>query len=273
MKTKLFTLITFILISFFFKTAHAERLVIPGTGACESVLNELAEAFNKQNKDDEIIIPSSIGSSGGIASVIEDKSIIARVARPLKKKEAGYGLDYLAFARDAVVFAVGSAVQVNTFSTGRLVDIFTGKIKNWKEAGGGGRRIRVLIREPGDSSRDIIQKNIDAFKHIVFSNRSKMLYHNYEMVNMLKKYKGSIGWLTRSSLVKEKKFIKPVTIDNVEPNHENIMSGKYKLTGDHAFVYRRKRLNEPARKFLDFVFSETGSQILKDNGLVPLSRR
>ena len=273
MKTKLFTLITFILISFFFQTAHAERLVIPGTGACEVILNKLAETFNKQNKDHEIIIPSSIGSGGGIASVIEDESIIARVARPLKKKEAEYGLDYLTFTRDAVVFAVGAGVQVNTFSTGQLVDIFTGKIKNWKEAGGDDRRIRVLIREPEDSSLYIIKKNIDAFKHIVFSNRSKVIYNDYEMVNMLKKYKRSIGWLSRSSLLKEKKFIKPVTIDNVEPNNENILNGNYKLTGDYAFVYKRKRLNKSAGKFLDFVFSEAGRQILKDKGLVPLSRR
>ena len=35
---------------------YAEQLEVPGTGACETILKELAFAFNEKNRENEIII-------------------------------------------------------------------------------------------------------------------------------------------------------------------------------------------------------------------------
>ena len=64
----------------------AETLIIPGTGACEFVLMDLAAAFNARNPGQELVIPSSIGTSGGIRALLQDQCVLARVVAPLDKK-------------------------------------------------------------------------------------------------------------------------------------------------------------------------------------------
>jgi phosphate transport system substrate-binding protein len=253
--------------------AKAETLVIQGTGACETVLKSLAAAFNHQNQRREVRIPPSIGSGGGIGSVIDDKCVVARVARPLKGTEAEQRLTYLVFAKDSIIFGVGAKVDIKNLSTTQLIDIFSGKKENWQEVGGNKAIIRVLIREATDSSFAVIKKHIHPFQTIRFTNRSKLLYHDYEMVEALMKYKRAIGWLTSSTASAYRDSIRPVAIDGISPDSQNVLAGKYRLVGDYALVYKQHRLTALAKEFVDYIFSEQGRQVMKKHGLTPVNRR
>ena len=250
----------------------AETLEIPGSGACEVVLKEMAAIFNVQHPGHEVIIPRSIGSKGGISSVITNKNLIGRTSRPLEGEETKYGLQYLVFARDAVIFAVGPKVKVQDLTSTQLTDIFSGKIDNWEQVGGHKDVIRVLIRQPGETSFRVIQQNLKPFQQITFTDRSKVLYHDYEMLNMLTKYGTAIGWVTLSSIFISQ-TIKPVAIDHIPATPENVLAGKYKLVSDYALIYKENRLNELAKKFVDFIFSDSGKQIMEKHGLITMGRR
>ena len=69
-----------------------ENFDIPGTGACEPILTELARSFNEANPGDNVTVPPSTGSGGGITAVLKGQSRLARVARPLKEAELQQGL-------------------------------------------------------------------------------------------------------------------------------------------------------------------------------------
>jgi phosphate transport system substrate-binding protein len=250
----------------------AETLEIPGTGSCEVVLKEMAAIFNAQRPGREVIIPPSIGSKGGIRSVIKKQNLIARVGRPLEGEETQYGLQYLVFARDLIVFAAGAKVSIRSLTTVQLSDIFGGKIDNWQELGGNKASIRVLIRQPGETSMGIIQQRIKPFQQLTFTDRSRVLYHDCEMVEMLKKYETAIGFLTLSSIFATPN-IKPLAIDHIRPTAENLMAGKYELGCEYALVYVENGLNELAKKFIDFIYSDAGKQVLKRYGLIPVGRR
>jgi phosphate transport system substrate-binding protein len=252
---------------------RAETLGIPGTGACEVVLKALAAAFNAKNPGQEVIVPSSIGTGGGILAVAHDEYLLGRVARPPNEKERGYGLRYLVFARDAVVFAVGANVEIKGLTSGQLADIFAGKITHWQEVGGHPAPIRVLTRDPGEVSLGIIRRHLKEFQEIIFSPQSKDAHHDYEMVEMLQKYKNSIGFLTNSSICGLGTSIKTLALNNIMPTPENLESGRYTLAEDYALVYKEKRLNELARVFIDFIFSEEGKNIMKKRGVIPADRK
>jgi phosphate transport system substrate-binding protein len=251
---------------------RAETLVIPGTGACEVVLKVLAADFNSQNPGQEVIVPPSIGSSEGIRLVGTDQALLGRVARPLEEKERGYGLRYLPFARDAVIFAVGANAEVKSLTPAQLTHIFNGKITNWQEAGGNRANIRVVIREPGDSSLRVIVEHIESFRKITFAPSRKIVYHDYEMIEMLGKYRNAIGWVTGSSVYGVKTYINPVAMDNILPTTANVQAGRYKLVVDYALVYKEKRLNKLAQKFVDFILSNQGQAILLKYGLIPSTK-
>lgn len=261
------------IVCFWIRSVIAETLEIPGTGSCEVVLKNLANDFNVQHPGHEVIIPPSIGSKGGINAVITDKNLIGRIGRPLEGDEAKYGMKYLIFARDAVIFAVGEKVEIQSLTSNQLADIFSGKIGDWQQVGCKKAFIRVLIRQPGETSLNIIQQHIKPFQQLKFTDQSKILYHDYEVVDMLEKYKTAIGWLTLSSIFAGKGSIKPIAIDNIMPTPENVLAGKYKMTCDYALVYKEKRLSELGKKFIDFIFSDSGKQIMKKHGLIPTEGR
>ena len=92
------------------------------------------------------------------------------------------------------------------------------------------------------------------------------------MVEMLQKYSTVIGWLTSSSLVTIGPAVRSIAIEGIEPSVENVVSGRYGLVGDHALVFKEKRLDALAGRFMDFIFSKTGAQILTQAGVIPVIR-
>jgi phosphate transport system substrate-binding protein len=253
-------------------TVYAAQLVIPGTGANEVILKELAAVFNAENPEHEVIIPPSVGSGGGIRLAGTGENILGRVARGFKDDELQHNLEYLVFAQDMVIFVVGENVGVKNLSAQQLADVFSGKIENWQEVGGKDFSVRLLIREPGDSSLLIIKQKLESFKGIKFSERAKTLFHDYEMVKALNKYTTVIGWLTQSSMQDVTSSAKAIDIDNISPTQENVLDGLYVLTGNHALVYRKENLDKLASQFINFIFSKEGSRILINRGLVPVNR-
>ena len=273
MMTKMFLVLAGLFFCSGTPAVDAETLVIPGTGACEVILKELAVAFNARHSGQEVVVPRSIGTGGGIRAVGKDEYLLGRVARSLEEKERAYGLQYLVFARDAVVFAVGAKVEIKSLTSGQLAEIFAGKITHWQEVGGHPTPIRVLTRDPGEASLRIIRRHLKEFQDLNFAPQSKAAHHDYQMVELLQKYKNSIGFLTNSSICGLGASIKTLTLDNIMPTPENVESGRYTLSEYYALVYKEKRLNELARAFIDFIFSEEGKNIMKKRGVIPADRK
>lgn len=251
----------------------AETLEIPGTGAAQVLLQKLADEFNKDYPDNTIIIPPSVGSSGGIRLVGEGKNILGRVARPIDYEEKKYGLTYQVFAKDPVLFAVSRKVGLQNLTREQLLRIFSGEVENWQEVGGKDFPIRLLVREPNDSSFLIIKQHIPEFRDIEFPERAKFLYHDSEMIEMLQKYSTVIGWLTGSSYNTIAHKVNSLSLDGVEPTAENILTGTYPLSGDYALVYNEKKLNDLAKEFIEFLSSEKASIIMKDEGVISILAR
>ena len=247
-------------------------LAVPGTGACEAILTELAEAYNLGNPEEPIDIPPSTGSGGGIKAVIDGEAQLARVARRLKAEEDQQGLVYLLFARDAVGFVVGKQVGISNLNAGQLAAIFTGKIENWKDVGAEAGIIRVVGREPGDSSLAVIHEHLKEFKEITFTPKAKISIYDRETVETLAKYKNSVGFIPMSAAKWAKGAIKPISLDGIAPTRANILAGTYPLVEDYAFVYK-KDLTPGAGRFVAFVFSTEGKKILEKNDLIAVERR
>ncbi|MBE0558251.1 MAG: substrate-binding domain-containing protein, partial [Proteobacteria bacterium] len=172
----------------------------------------------------------------------------------------------------AVAFVVGRQVRITNLSARQLAAIFSGKIADWREVGGPAGPIRVVTREPGDSSLIVIQKQLDAFRNLVFSPRAKVLLYDRITVETLDKYKHSIGFVTLSSMQRSNGGITPISLDGVAPTRENLLSGRYPLEEHYAFVYRKDPA-PAAGRFLAFVFSPAGRGIIEKRGMIAVDRR
>lgn len=251
----------------------AETLIIPGSGACEFVLRDLAAAFNARNPGQEVIIPPSIGTSGGIRALLQDQCVLVRVVVLLDKKKSDPRFAYRVFGQDAVVFAVGASVEVKSLTPAQLAAIFTGKITDWREVGGPHGPIRLFIRDAADTNLGAIQFHLEEFRGIPFSPENKLVYYDYEMVQMLKKYRSGIGMLTNSSIYGDSS-IKALAIDGIRPSPENIKSGNYKITATYALCFKKgQQLPELACSFIDFVFSNDAQAIIEKHGMIKVANK
>jgi len=250
----------------------AAPLTIPGTGACEELLRSVATAYEQSHPLAKVVIPPSVHSEGGIRDVIDGKAVLARVARPLTPEEASKGLVYRPFAKDAVVFAVGAAVRARNLTIRQLADIFSGKIGTWEQVNGGNGPIRVLYRQTGDSNLTRLQGTFKEFRELRFTREGKALYYDHEMLDMLRKYGNSVGFLTLSTIIESRAPIPFLSLDGIAPTKENIAAGRYPLVTEYAFVSREGALPPEAGAFIDFLFSGEGRNALSGHGLVPVGR-
>lgn len=243
-----------------------EKIVIAGTGDSQQILRLLARAFESANPGKKIEVPDSIGSSGGIKSLLEGKCDLARSARPLKPKENSHNLTYKKFAFSPVVFAVSANVKlIDNLTVEQVIGIFSGKINSWDMLGGEKARIYVAMREEGDSSLEIIKDNIPQWKNIeTFTGET--LYSTPEVVNIIAGHKNTIGFIPIAMADKEKMNV--LKLNGILPSVENVRNKSYKLIIPFSIIWKGE-LNGLAKAFVDFLSSPAAQKIMLENGVVP----
>ncbi|MBN2546962.1 MAG: substrate-binding domain-containing protein [Spirochaetes bacterium] len=241
------------------------RIVIQGTGANQDLLREIAEQFMVINKNIKVEVPDSIGSSGGIKGVIDGKIEIARVSRALKEKEKVEGIKYRKFALCPIVFATNPSVTIKNLNINDIINIYRGKIKNWKKLGGPDLEVAVIGREEGDSSRSTIEEVYPEFQTIKYSDKVTILVRDQDMIRDLKLKKGAIGFGALVNMKNSK--LNVLSVNNLKPDTK-----KYNIMNAFAFVYFEKKISYNAKKFLDFVYSQKGIEIIKSNYCEPVNQ-
>lgn len=254
-------------------TAAAEILSIPGSGNPEFVLSELARVFNSQQQQHRVLIPPSIGTAGAWRELREGGASIARVGRPPQGVERHLGMIYHPLGRDPIAFVGGAGVTARGVSRAQVVDIYTGKVTNWRDLGGRPATLRAIGRENSDSSFEAIAGDIKAFDGIELAGSVKVVHLDSQLVELLDRFPASFGFLNRSALLAARTKLVALALDSVEPSAENVESGRYRLWAEVGLVYREAALTEAGRAFLKFVDSPAGTQLLRTFGLVPSAPR
>ena len=249
----------------------AETLLIPGSGTPEYVLGELAKAFNRQQQQHLVIIPPTIGTAGALRDVAAGTASIGRVGRRLSSAELSNGLTFHPLARDAVAFVAGANVSVRNISRTQAVELYTGKISNWRELGGTPGPVRAIGREPSDASRQAIAQVIVEFRQLPFHEDVKVVHLDPQMIDLLDRYPTSLGFMNLSALAAAKTRLIPLELDSVAPSADNVHTGRYPVVLEFGLVYKERALTEAGRAFLRFVDSPDGRRILRESGTVPLT--
>ena len=159
-----FILACFFLIYLSLGTLSANKsITVCGTGDSQELLRNLAYAYELKYPSKRVYIPNSIGSGSGIKKTAVGKCNLGRVARPIKDKEKVYNLKYMLFAYSPIVFVTNKNIKnVSNLDEQDIIDIFSRKIKDWKYFNkNNSGKIYTVIREPSDSSHDVIMKNIN----------------------------------------------------------------------------------------------------------------
>ncbi|MDQ0928457.1 phosphate transport system substrate-binding protein [Bacillus atrophaeus] len=191
-------------------------LTISGSSAMQPLILAAAEKFMEENPEADVQVQAG-GSGTGLSQVSEGAVQIGNSDVFAEEKE---GIDAKAL-KDHQVAVVGMAAAVNPdtgvkdISKKELKDIFTGKIKNWKELGGKDQKITLVNRPDSSGTRA-------TFVKYALDEAEPAEGITEDSSNTVKKIiadtPGAIGYLAFSYLTDDK--VTPLAIDGVKPEAE-----------------------------------------------------
>jgi len=243
--------------------AVANELTVVGTGDGLDMLRAIAVEYSAQNPNRKISVPVSIGSGGGILAVGSDKERMGRVARPLKKTEAGLGLEYLPIAKiPSAIFANRSA-NVTAVTSDQLAAIFSGKVRNWSEVGGSDARIKVVRREESDSTLQVLRATMPGWADLAITEKSKTAITTQDATRTVGNVEGAVGFGPYSRVLDLE--VNVLKIDGKSPTDSD-----YPSSVVLALIYKQSVMDDEMRAFLDFSLSEGAAKVIDTYGGVPL---
>jgi phosphate transport system substrate-binding protein len=237
-------------------------LTVTGSTSVTPFAEHLAELYQKQHPGTAINI-QGLGSSAGIRAALDGVAEIGMSSRDLEPEEAAE-LDQLIIARDALAVVIHPDNPISNLSTAQIQDIFSGKIRNWKEVGGPFQPITVVSREAGSGT-------FSAFEELVMKGRPIATLvlrqgSNGSIRQIVAQDPNAIGYI---SLGIVDSTVKGLAIDGVEPSVAHVEAGTYQLVRPFLFIWRKSRPLSPlGQGFVDYVMGPEGQAELTNAGLV-----
>lgn len=240
-------------------------LVLTGSTSMSDVTNALAEAYMKKFGDVTVSVGGN-GSGEGPTSVKDGTAQIGLLSREIKDSENPELFNQYIIGLDGVAVIVNPDSSIKDLTLEQLADIFSGKIINWKELGGADAPIQCIGREAASGTRG-------AFEDIVGIAESAVYAEEQNSTGNVKQAvagnPNAIGYVSVSSLDKS---VVALMIDGVAPSDETVASGAYKIQRPFLMITQKGTEDDLVEAFLDFVFSEEGMKIIKEDGIIPVGR-
>jgi phosphate transport system substrate-binding protein len=187
-------------------------------------------------------------------------------------KAAGKELVMTPIGKEAFVFFVNPSNKVDSLKVSEIQSIYSGKIKNWSEVGGKNKRIIAFQRPKNSGSQTLLEKIMGdtpimkPLKEDVPEGMGGII----EQVADYRNYDNSIGFSFRffATGMKENPDIKLLAIDGVEPNPENIATGKYPFTASLYAITVKDNSKPAIQPFLEWMQAPQGQEIVERIGYI-----
>ena len=182
---------------------YTATIKIKGSESEFNLIKYIGSEFNKKNPDINIVVAGG-GSGDGIEDLLQDNIEIASLSRPVNNDELevaerkGLVLVPIIIALDAIAIITNPQNGVDSLSLTQLGKIFNGTITNWNEVGGSNLLIKVYGRKSNSGTRQYLRDRLMISKYAdnVIAKKG-----NDEILEIVKKEKGSIGYLSLGSII------------------------------------------------------------------------
>lgn len=225
----------------------------------EAFENTRLDAFTKETG---IPIDLFVASSEScVYRVTQDMTDIASSTSELYQRHKDYGLIEIPFCKDPLAIITHKDSPVNNLTKQQLRQIFSGQIKNWKEAGG--PDLPIILVVPGvetgahkNFNRLVLQHNVIQYDYLTY--KSTRVLEAIEELPL-----GAISFISRGAQITHLKT-KALSIDGKKPGDENYPY--------HQIFYLVSK-GQPAgtvKAFVDFIKSPKGKSIILERGMLPI---
>lgn len=244
-----------------------------GSTSVEKVMTALIYQFQGENQNVSVNYEMN-GSGDGIKNTISGLYEIGHSSRELKTDGSEDGLTATAYAIDGIALVVNPANAVTGLTKEQVKDIYTGKITNWSEVGGGDALITVVTREASSGTRSAFAEIIglekaDAPETAIVPNATTC-DSTGAIQTTVSQNANAIGYMSFSDVDESK--IKTLEYGGVACSEATLKDGSYALKREFYLVTKTGAVLSPeASAFVEFVLGADGQKIVADNKLLPIA--
>jgi len=244
-------------------------LVIDGSTTVFPIAQAEAEKYMEEHGDVDIQVTGT-GSANGISAVGSGKVNIGMSSREIQPSELATYPDLVntTIAIDCIAIIVHPSNSVSNLTRSQVKGIYNGTITSWSELGGSGN-IVLVGRDSASGTRQYFYEHVmgkeDASTSMLEKN-SNGLVHDTVAGNQYAIGYAGLGYVTNQ--------VKGINMQNeqgdyIAPTIQNVIDGKYPVWR-YLYLYTNGPATGLAKEFIDFILSEEGQQIARDQGFVPI---
>ena len=165
----------------------------------------------------------------------------------------------------AIAPVVNKDAGVKNISTQQLIDIFQGKITNWKDVGGKDQQIVLINRAQGSGTRATFEQfgiKTDKVKTSQEQDSSGTVYQ-------VSSTPGAISYLAFSAI---KDGVQKLALDKVQPTDKNVTTNTWKIWA-YEHMYTKGKPNASTAAFINYIQSKNVQKTLVPKlGYIPITK-
>jgi phosphate transport system substrate-binding protein len=263
------------------RNGQSNSLQIKGSDTMVNLGQAWAESYMKKNPSISVAVTGG-GSGTGITALLNNTCDIAEVSREMKEGEIklaeskGFKPNKIVVALDGLAVVVNPANIISELTVDQLADIYTGKIKNWKELGGRDAKIVLLSREVNSGTHVYFKEHVlrhgKADSKEEFVAEALLLSSSQAIADEVSQNQDAIGYYGMGYITAKEKALKVAKDKNslaISPTMENVMSGAYPISRP-LLMYTKGEPKDLVKTFIEYVLSPAGQQIVKKLDFVPI---
>jgi phosphate transport system substrate-binding protein len=243
----------------------AGTLTESGSTTVQPLAEKLANAFTAANPGVKIVIQGG-GTATGIKAANDGTVDLGASSRELTSNDPA--LQTFLLARDGIAIIVHPSNPVSDLTKNQIIDIFSGKITNWKDVGGPDKDIHVAAREEGSGTRTAFQEMVmgkDAAGNVVSIVKNAILQSSSGAI--LQVVKSDAQAISFDSFGYIDSSVKALSIGGIAATSANAKNGTYPVIRPLYFLTK----NAPAglvKAFLDYCNSADAQKIVSSEGYI-----
>lgn len=237
-----------------------------GSTALLPLLKPAQEEFQKKNPKATVNIAGG-GSFTGMNQVAAGSVNIGNsdVALPAEYQDKGLIDHQVAVA--PFVFIANPDVTVDNLTQQQYVDIFSGKITNWKDVGGKDQKITLIHRAKSSGSRatiaDVVMKGTN------FTDNAVIQDSNGAVRSAIASTPGAIGYVDAPYA---DNTVKTVAYNGVKYTADAVINGQYPVFA-YEHMYTKGEATGAVKAFIDYVLSKDFQDTyVEKNGFIPMTK-
>lgn len=246
-------------------------VIAAGSTALQPLAQAAADLFMAEDQYKDVSIQVQPGGSGAGLSQVSDGTVAIGnsdifAEEKLDADKAKELVDHKV-AVVAMAAVVNKGVGIDNLTKQQLVDIFTGKITNWKDVGGADQKIVIVNRPTSSGTRATFEK-------FALGTKTEDLQGSIQedasgtVKKLVTETPGAIGYLALSYLDDS---ITALKYEGIEPTAENVVTNKYPIWA-YEHMYTKGEATGATKAYIDYMLSDSVQQgAVKEQDFVPIS--